>query len=107
MGDLLAKKYKDNQERIKTVLSFTYPRVQIIEWNKINSAIYNNLGCVYFRIGDYKQAIDRFKRAIKMADSVDSYYNLYELYKKIGKNWKAKRTLRKVHKITDYENNDG
>lgn len=100
--DQLEKRYHDHQSGVRGLLSIFYPRIQIMEIHEIASVIYNNIGCVYLKLGLYEKAIARFERAIEIADNVDSYHNLYHAYQKVGNSEKARRTWQKVCEIDPF-----
>jgi glycosyltransferase involved in cell wall biosynthesis len=56
------------------------------KFNFLNPAIYNNLGGIYFRKGEYEKAIKKLNKAIELNPNFpDPYFNLGIIYNALGK----------------------
>lgn len=64
---------------------------------------HNNLGDVYGRRGNFKQAVEEFKLAIKIKPNyADAYHNLGNTYRQIGKINEAMESYKKAFQLNPY-----
>jgi len=65
--------------------------------NPNNEKVYNNLGTVYFKSGQYEKAVQNLEKAIQINPKYsDAHYNLGAIYQGKGQNQKAKEHFKQA-----------
>ena len=73
-SSVLAIIYAEEKDKEKTLEAIQ----QTLKYNSQNIYVYNNLSNAYIKLGQYEQAVDILKRALKIRQNASSYYNLTE-----------------------------
>jgi tetratricopeptide (TPR) repeat protein len=112
----LFKKWKHRKEILWTSSALSILCLSVITWTQVgywpnsitlfdhtlkvtdyNSFAYNNRGCVYDKLGNYKQAIEDYGRALEINPrNADTYNNRGTIYLNHGDNISGCRDARKA-----------